>query len=123
MSLQELKAQLESQQPLRDESFALLDQALSLLKVKDENNIRENFDNFDDRWTSLLKSVSETELENFADEEGNISIQNTLTSVDQEIQEIQETLQKMSVVVESEEDLYSYLEELQVRKDILLYLS
>jgi hypothetical protein len=111
---QELKAQLESQQPLRDEAFGLLEQALAMLSVQDEEKVRENFTSFDDRWRNLVKLVSETELENYGEDEDVSSTQNTLESVDKEMQGMQDTIQQLAVVVENEEDLYSYLETLQV---------
>jgi hypothetical protein len=111
---QELKAQLESQQPLRDEAFGLLEQALAMLSVQDDDKAREIFTSFDDRWRNLFKLVSETELENYGEDEDASSTQNTLESVEKEMQGIQDTIQQLAVVVESEEDLYLYLETLQV---------
>jgi hypothetical protein len=114
----ELKAQLESQAPLRNEATILLDQSLRGLQVTDSPGIRANFANFDDRWNSLLSSVASTEeqslqlqLESGGDG-GDVSAK--LQVMGGELEDMAEIISSMRIQVESEDELYLYLEKLQV---------
>jgi hypothetical protein len=110
-----LKAQLESQQPLRNEASILLDQSLRALTVTDEKHIRETFANFDDRWSSLITAVAQTELSTYQGEETvSSSVGERLESMGQELEQMKELMTEMIVRVETEDDLYTYLEKLQV---------
>lgn len=119
---QELKAQLESQQPLRNEASVLLDQSLRTMSLTDEKHIRENFSNFDDRWSSLISAVAQTELSSYQGEEDvSDSVSARLDVMDQELKEMKSLMSDMVVHVESEDDLYTYLEKLQVNEFIIMY--
>jgi len=90
------------------------------LPVKDAEAIWANFQNFDDRWNNLHKSVSEAELENYSEgDSAHNSVESILGQVEKEVQEIQATFQNTQVCVENQEDLYSYLEKLQVNLGLL----
>ena len=110
-----MKAQLESQQPLREEANILLNQALRVLKITDENAVRDNFADFDDRWNTLLSLVVQSESANYSDEETSpTSATGAIGLLAEELREMQNALLNISVVVETEDDLYNYLEKLQV---------
>src|SRR4051812_18220682 len=124
MSLQELKAQLESQQPLKNEAAVLLDQSVRSFPVSDEVPIRDVFGNFDDRWNSLLSIVQQTEMSSWqgdVDEYGREeSLMSRLSKMGQSVQEMREVLESLSVEVVCEDDLYMYMEKLQVSSRIPL---
>ena len=92
----------------------MLNQALAVLKVSDEAAIRESFRDFEDRWSSLQSSISQSDSVSYSDDEdiGSSGIE----LLAEELQEIQNSINGMSVTVESEEDLYGYLEKLQILK-------
>jgi len=100
---------------LRNEAAVLLDQSLRLLPVTDDSEVRENFANFDERWLSLSSSVTQTEQSNYqGDEPLPDSAKERLESAQEELQVIKQTLESMNITVESEDELYTYLEKLQV---------
>jgi len=112
---QELKAQLESQQPLKIEASTLLDQSLRALTVTDEKPIRETFANFDDRWSSLISAVAQTETSTYQGEDVvTSSVGERLDSMDKELEDMKGFMSTMLIRVETEDDLYTYLEKLQV---------
>lgn len=113
---QELKAQLETLQPLRNEASVLLDQCMRALHVTDEPTIRGVFANFDDRWCSLVAAVASTELSSFYGEpDTESSVSTRLGVMSDELSTMASELSTMLVNVDSEDDLYVYLEKLQVR--------
>lgn len=121
--LQELKAQLESQQPLKNESSTLLDSALRVLPVTDESVIRDNYANFEDRWLALSSVISQTEKASYIQSEADspsVALAVRLNAMDKDVNEIKETLESMVISVETEDDLYCYLEKLQILKAQIL---
>ena len=118
-----MKAQLESQQPLKNEASTLLDSALRVLPVTDETYIRDNFANFEDRWLALSSVISQTEKASYIQTEADspsVALGVRLTAMDKDVNEIKDTLESMIISVESEDDLYCYLEKLQILKAQIL---
>lgn len=121
--MQELKAQLESQQPLKNESSTLLDSALRVLPVTDESYIRDNYANFEDRWSALSSVIIQTEKASYTQSDSDspsVGLSVRLNAMDKDVWEIRETLQSMIITVETEDDLYCYLEKLQILKAQIL---
>ena len=115
--MQELKAQLLSQEPLRREASRLLELVLSTLSVSDETALREQHENFEERWHALLTASSQNEL-TLEQETGGKGepVDETLDMVQAALTEAHETLDNLNVLIESEDDLYAFLEKMQVSR-------
>lgn len=82
-------------------------------------NIRQNFSNFEDRWHALSSIIGQTEMVNYTHcdvENPSVALATRLNAMDKDVSEIKEALHNMVITVESEDDLFCYLEKLQILK-------
>jgi len=116
MCFQELKAQYELHNNIRNEAGTTFESAMRIIPVADEMLQRQFYGQLEDRWrgvedkinriqTSIIHSLSSQEVP-FSDK---------LSLLEQELQEVKATISDIRGVIKSEEELNLYIKRLQVR--------
>lgn len=118
MLLQELKAQYEVNNNMRDEADNCFEQALRIIPLSDEILQRQFHYELQDRWNEISNKISEIQMDvTRSISSGEISSNEKLKLLEKELNELRTTINSFYGVLKTKEELDLYIERLTVLFD------
>ncbi|KAJ9594435.1 hypothetical protein L9F63_014160, partial [Diploptera punctata] len=114
----ELKAQYEVHNNIHNEAATTFESAIKIIPVADEVVQRQLNAELENRWKEVanrIHGIQDSLMQNISAQD--VPLNNKLSALEKELQEIKSTLDDFHGVIKNEEDLDLYIERLQVLHD------
>jgi nesprin-1 len=112
---QELKAQYELHNNIRNEAGTTFESAMRIIPVADEMVQRQFYGQLEDRWRGVEDKINRIQtsiIHNLSSQE--VPFSDKLALLEQELQEVKATISDLRGVIKNEEELNLYIKRLQV---------